>query len=244
MHFSPLAFAFQIANFLVLLWLLKRWLYAPLLAAIDRRRADLDRAKTAADDARAKAEIAERAAQARLVEIENTRSQLLDAAREDAMRERARIADAARGEAQSHAAAAQARLAAERDAATLALHAEAGNLARELARRLVERLPAEALAHGFEAAFDQWLEAQTAEARHALFAGDEAPQIRTAAPCDARAMAAWRAAFAQAAPHLPAPGFASDPGLGAGFEIDLPGGTVHFSLRAAADALEVRASDD
>ncbi|HUJ77073.1 MAG TPA: F0F1 ATP synthase subunit delta [bacterium] len=42
MNFDTTTFVFEILNFLVLLWLLHRFLYRPILAVIDRRQADIE----------------------------------------------------------------------------------------------------------------------------------------------------------------------------------------------------------
>ena len=49
----------QIANFLVLLWLLKRFLYRPILDGIDAREAEITQRMAAADQAKQDAEVAE-----------------------------------------------------------------------------------------------------------------------------------------------------------------------------------------
>ncbi len=49
----------QIANFLVLLWLLKRFLYRPILDGIDAREAEIAKRMAAAEQARKDAEVAE-----------------------------------------------------------------------------------------------------------------------------------------------------------------------------------------
>ncbi|MCK9515810.1 MAG: F0F1 ATP synthase subunit delta [Ottowia sp.] len=49
----------QLANFLLLVWLLKRFLYRPILAGIDAREAEIARRMSAADEAREQARAAE-----------------------------------------------------------------------------------------------------------------------------------------------------------------------------------------
>ena len=49
----------QIANFLVLVWLLKRFLYRPILDGIDAREAEITRRMAEAGEAQKKAQAAE-----------------------------------------------------------------------------------------------------------------------------------------------------------------------------------------
>ncbi len=93
----------QLANFLLLVWLLKRFLYRPILAGIDAREAEIAQRMAAADTARAEAQAAEqryrqlyrqtRSAQqdevaAALHATEHERQQLLDEARAQREREK------------------------------------------------------------------------------------------------------------------------------------------------------------
>ncbi|MCP5326587.1 MAG: hypothetical protein H7A09_09740 [Oceanospirillaceae bacterium] len=58
MSLDPLTFIFEILNFLVLLWLLKRFLYKPVQAAINQRREDLQKAMQLAQQREAQASAA------------------------------------------------------------------------------------------------------------------------------------------------------------------------------------------
>ncbi|MCB1679839.1 MAG: hypothetical protein KDI16_14235 [Halioglobus sp.] len=72
----------QIANFLVLVWLLKRFLYRPILDGIDAREAEIARGMAAAGEAQQKAQAAE-------TDYRNRQAQLLseqDAIVEEALR--------------------------------------------------------------------------------------------------------------------------------------------------------------
>ena len=56
MEFDWLTFGFEIVNFLVLVWLLHRLLYRPVLAMIQRRRDEIAAAARAAEARQAEAE--------------------------------------------------------------------------------------------------------------------------------------------------------------------------------------------
>jgi F-type H+-transporting ATPase subunit b len=74
----------QIANFVVLLWLLQRFLYRPILKAVDRREAEiskrLDVAAAAVEDAKKQSDIL----QQERTNLANERQSILNAAREEA----------------------------------------------------------------------------------------------------------------------------------------------------------------
>ena len=54
MEFDWTTFALEVVNFLVLVWLLKRFLYRPVLACSTRRRAEVERHMAEARDAQAR----------------------------------------------------------------------------------------------------------------------------------------------------------------------------------------------
>jgi len=56
MQIDTTTFILQLVNFAVLVWLLQRFLYRPVLAAIDRRRAAVEKTMSEARDLRAQAE--------------------------------------------------------------------------------------------------------------------------------------------------------------------------------------------
>jgi F-type H+-transporting ATPase subunit b len=80
--------AAQIINFLVLIWLLKRFLYRPILDGIDAREAEIEARIATANDAKTKANAAEAAYRIKLETFENRKSKLLNTVREEAERER------------------------------------------------------------------------------------------------------------------------------------------------------------
>jgi F-type H+-transporting ATPase subunit b len=100
----------EIINFLVLVWLLKRFLYQPVLQAIARRKAEIEASIAAADTKRAEADSLRQQYENRLTDWEHERSsaraalqQELDAERRrrleelraalESEREKARVAD-------------------------------------------------------------------------------------------------------------------------------------------------------
>ena len=243
MSFSPLAFAFQLVNFLVLAWLLKRWFYAPLLAAMDARRAELAGEHAAARAARIAADTAKAEADARIQALDAARAAVLDAARAQAASDRAHIAEAARKEAQDRIDNAGTRLAEERAAAKRSLRTEAVELGLVLAGQFVSGLPGRAVDQGLREALAAWRAALPSLDATVLLDGTAPSCITTPAPLDGSAQAAWRKLFAECFGTVAAPAFAHNPAIGAGVEIDFPGGSVRFSLRSTAADVLAHADD-
>lgn len=78
----------QITNFLVLIWLLKQFLYRPILDGIDAREAEIASRVSAAESADSKAKAAEAEYRAKLVTFESEKTALLEVARKKAFEER------------------------------------------------------------------------------------------------------------------------------------------------------------
>lgn len=80
--------AAQIANFLVLVWLLKRFLYRPILDGIDAREAEITERMQTAMRAKEKADAAETAFRDQLSALQFKQSEMTDTAREKAEQQR------------------------------------------------------------------------------------------------------------------------------------------------------------
>lgn len=244
MSFSPLAFAFQIANFLVVLWALRRWLYRPFLAAIDARRAELAEEREAARRAQADAETTRAVAEEARRRFEAEKQNDLAAARNEAAAERTRIIDAARTEAQARLQSVERRLASERIGAQRAIRSEATAIGIDIAERVLGALPASALDRGFIEAVDKWLSNRDAERNRTLFGSARSVRIATGSALDDEIQGLWTKLLARYTEGTPAVEFAIDPAIGSGVEIDLPGGNLRFSLRAAAEDIRKSANHD
>ena len=88
--------AAQVVNFLILVWLLKRFLYQPILNAIDAREKRIELALADADAKKAEAERERDAFQHKNDEFDQQRAAMLDQARDEAKAERLRLLDEAR----------------------------------------------------------------------------------------------------------------------------------------------------
>jgi F-type H+-transporting ATPase subunit b len=130
-------FFFELILFLVILFILAKWVLPIIVKAIDERQATIAKQFQDAEDAKLRLEAAEQEYKDALAETRRDASRL----REQAQAERAEIVEAARSEAQTRVeemlTAASDRMAAERQQAILALRGEIGELATTLAERVV-----------------------------------------------------------------------------------------------------------
>src|SRR6516225_1340247 len=134
----------QIINFVVLVWLLQRFLYKPVLRMIDARKAELQQQY---DGAKA----AEEQAKAGLAEVEAERANIAaerEAALKAAAAQQEDAAKARRAQAEREAAAlidgARNKLAIEHDRALTEARKMALDLGTDIARRLLAEMPLEA----------------------------------------------------------------------------------------------------
>ncbi|AVW90898.1 F0F1 ATP synthase subunit B family protein [Celeribacter baekdonensis] len=80
--------AAQIANFLVLIWLLKRFLYRPILDGIDAREAEIKARMQQAAEAEAAAKTTEASYRAQIAEMQSAQSDVSERLRQEAEAER------------------------------------------------------------------------------------------------------------------------------------------------------------
>lgn len=134
---EPGALVVNLVSFLVLLWLMKRYLFGPVGAFLEQRRQMIHQEISAAEADRA-------AAAAQRAEIESSRAAVLEAARaaaksleEAAAREAESIRSAARSQARDIERAARAATERERQEAAAQLRDEVGSAAVAMCRRLL-----------------------------------------------------------------------------------------------------------
>ncbi|SMF81321.1 ATP synthase F0 subcomplex B subunit [Tistlia consotensis] len=137
MAFDGWTFGFEIVNFLVLAFLLQRFAYRPLLAAIDRRKAATAQEVEAARSARGAAEALRSRLEDEQKALAGRKEAALAEAREAARTEREALLAKARDEAAALLEEGRKRLAGERRAVEGELRQEAGRLAVAIARHLL-----------------------------------------------------------------------------------------------------------
>jgi F-type H+-transporting ATPase subunit b len=144
MTFDPVTFAFELVNFLVLAWLLTRYVLRPLATGIEARRVALAEVRAQADERLKLADGKHAELEARSRELDTLREQVLADAAARAASERAHILDEARQDAAAERARAGALVEAERTAALAWVRDEAVERATQVAGRLLLQLAPEA----------------------------------------------------------------------------------------------------
>ena len=137
--------AAQIVNFLILVFLLKRFLYNPVIRVMDRREQRisdrLERARAREEEAESRAEEYEQAQQA----LAAKRDRQLQAAREEAETTRRRLLDEARAEVAERRAQWREALASEQKSIERSLHRQVAESVTDIARRVLDDLADQAL---------------------------------------------------------------------------------------------------
>lgn len=245
MRLSGWTLLLQVVNFLVLLWLLRRFLWKPVQAVLERRRAEVERAAADAAAARQAAAALQAELEAARADLAKEREAGLASAHAQAEAERAATLARARAELEATQAEARARLEQEREEAVAALRAQASELAVALAGRLLGAAGPHALEPFLDRALARLAELPPAQ-RRALWRGPSDGEVRavTASRLDEAARGRLREALARLVGEAPALAFEEEPALVAGVELHFPRQVLRFSWRdALAEAREEMARD-
>lgn len=228
----------QVVNFLILVWLLQRFLYAPVKAVIAKRRALVEQTLADAKAERAAVEAEKAALDKARADLDAQRQSILDAAQKDAEAKRKAAMEAAAKQADALLAKARDEAAAERAADVASLKGAIADAAVAIARRILAGTTGGDLDAAFRTRILAKLDALDAEAR--------APgpvRIITASPLANAQEAAWREAL-KARGFDKAPDFALDTTLVAGAELRLPRGDVRLAwadqIEEARDLLDAK----
>jgi F-type H+-transporting ATPase subunit b len=234
MHVSLWSVGFQIANFLVLALLLRRFLYAPVRRVIEKRKEEIDARFAEAEEKKAEADRAAADYRAKL-----------EAARQEAERDRARLL----AEAEKEAAATReegerkarellergrAALDAERQDAERALEAHAAEVATAVAERLLaESAPDsdEVFLARATARIDALEAPRKALLKKELLAGGA--EVVSAHALDERARSRFDDWVARLAEHAVPTKYAVDPALIAGVELRFAHDVWRFNWASA-----------
>ncbi|TPE53915.1 F0F1 ATP synthase subunit B family protein [Amaricoccus solimangrovi] len=238
MTFDWVTFGFQLVNILVLLAILRRFLFRPVVAVIARRQAETEATLAAAGTARAEAEAEARRARAEAEATAAARHDLLDKARAEAEAARATLLDQARAEAAKIVAEGAAAREREAGAARAEALGRARDLASVIAARAFEAQPPGL--SGYVARLTAALDALSPEERSALLGGGH-PRLAAPAPLPPADLDAARAAFAR---FGVTPGTETDPALIAGLEFRSDTGAVRNSLAHDLDRIAEALRDD
>jgi F-type H+-transporting ATPase subunit b len=244
MRFDWSTLALQLVNFAILVWLLQRFLYRPVLRLVDARRAALERDRTESARAAAQAKEQRSAIEAQRSGLAAERAAALGSAREEADK----LVAARRGQAEREAATlleeARKTLARERQQALEETRGAAVELAGDMARRVLAELPEPLRMQSWLERIDERLRGLPPNEKARLsaeLARGGALRVVTALPLPAAAADSWRARL-QDALGAGAVSFETDPALIGGAELRFPHATLGFSVQGAIRALagEVR----
>ncbi|HWB49674.1 MAG TPA: F0F1 ATP synthase subunit delta [Stellaceae bacterium] len=224
----------QAVNVLILIWILSRFLFRPVAAMIEQRRAAaaklIDEARTAHEQAAAELQKAVQ----QTAGLDLARSEALKKIAGEADAEKQAILAAARAEADRLRAAADSDIARASQNATEAHAARASQLAVDIATKLFARLPDAARIAGFIDGLAEGIAALPAPIRADI--GSTPIRLKAARMLTADETQACRQRLSQALGGRPIDiEVEVDPALLAGLEIDMPHAVVRNSFRADLD---------
>ncbi len=237
--------ALQLVNFAILVWLLQRFLYRPVLRVIDARR-------QAADTRYAEAQRTAEAARRQLAELETQRAgiaadrasalagaraqavQLIEARRTEAERDAQSLLDEARQT-----------LAKERETLLADARGVALDLAAGMARRVLEEIPESLRLAGWLERIDAHLRSLSPDQRAELageLAADAPLRVVSASAVPADAQERWRAQLRETLGADAVITFETNTALMGGAELRFPHATLGFSVESAVSALREEAA--
>ncbi|MGA9341908.1 MAG: hypothetical protein WBV61_06195 [Rhodanobacteraceae bacterium] len=236
MHLDWWTIGLQTVNFAILVWLLHRFLYKPVLHLIDNRKAEVQRqyddARTVEDEA--KAQLA--AVEAERAGISAEREAALKAAAAQAQEmAKARRAQAER-DAQALLDGTRKTLASERAQALEDCRRMALDLGAEFAQRLLAEVPMELRVEAWIERIEQHIAGLAKSERDALvqqLAGGKSLTVITAAPLSAATADIWRERLRRPLGVGVAIAFEANPELIAGAELHFPTAVLRFSWQSA-----------
>ena len=232
--------ALQTVNVLVLIWILGRFFFRPVANVVAKRQEEANKLLAAAAVVRQQA--VETRADADKLRAENraARDQLIAEAHKSAQAEKENLLAQTSQELAKLRSEAKAAIAQDRMAAEKAIIIRAGELAVEIAQRLLGRLPSEIALPAFLDGLCQKVHALPSEAKESFTsatAADHTIEVVTATPPSKEAMGQVRdslkAAFGADLPFE----FRADATLIAGIELHSPHTVVRNSWRADLDRI-------
>ena len=134
---NPVALLFQIVNFLLLLYLLNRFLFKRVFALLDERQAKITKGLEDAETAKRDRELARAEREAAVAEARKEAGEMLASANKIATDTRDEILAEARADAEKVTARAREEITAEKEKAMAELRAQVADLALEAAGKLV-----------------------------------------------------------------------------------------------------------
>jgi len=245
MQISWWTFALQVVNFLVLVWLLQRFLYRPVRDILEKRKRLATEAFTEADKAKKEAEAAQRRYEEARGKLAGERQAMLEAAHRASEEERAKRLEEARQEAQKLIATAHDSIAEERTRTLTGLETDVASLAVTLAGKLLDKLGGSITSGVFldqtEQALKTLPDAERRRLERDLAANGAHVTVVTAAPLKSQEQKAWQSRLEGNLERSLQIDFDVDPKLIAGAAVHFPHMVVSFAwadqLKEAKQAL-------
>jgi len=233
MHIEWWTLALQAINFLVLVWLLWRFLYRPVRAVIEKRKALSEEAFAKAAAKEAEVDALKKKMEADRAALAQERQDLLKKLHEDAAAERETALEKARADAKKLIEDARETIAKERQGALAEMEAQAGQLAVDLASTLLSGIETNALGDAYLEKLAAQLDAMSASDLEELKKDLEPAAARvlvvTAVPIAEAEQARWRKRLAAKLGRDDKTGFETDPAIVGGAELRFPHTTLKFT---------------
>jgi F-type H+-transporting ATPase subunit b len=242
MTFDWWTLALQAVNFLVLVWLLQRFLYKPVAGIIEKRRQDADKVMQEAERAKAEAEAARQDYENRMAEVAAERKRVLDEAHEAIGAERRAALDDARKEAEELIETARENIEKEKSAALKSLKGQIAELAGDMAAKLLNKAAPHVSDDSYLQAVCDKIDALPAKEkgrlRKSLSAEDASLTVVTAQPLSRNSKTEWRKKLVAALDPETRTQFATDSGLIGGAELRFPDAVLRVSWNAELGKLK------
>jgi F-type H+-transporting ATPase subunit b len=223
----------QAVNFLVLVWLLWRFLYRPVRDVIEKRKTLAEQAFAEADARMAEAETKGQEFEEAKARLAQERQDMLKKLHGELEAERAKVLEAARAEAQKLTEEARAAIAGEREATLAEIQTQVEELAGDLAAGLLRNVDAAALNDIFLGQLESKLKALPADELKRLEADLAKNSARiavvTATPLAAKEQKRWTERLETRLGHTVNAKFTADPEILGGAEVHFPHAVLKFT---------------
>jgi F-type H+-transporting ATPase subunit b len=248
MHIDWWTLGLQAVNFLILIWLLQRFLYKPVTRLLERRRQDVEKAFAEAEDLRRQAETDSKAYEAKTAALAEERLNVIQSARVEIEEERTKVLTETSQKADALMTTQRQALAEERANTLTELRQQTTDLAVSLAETLLREVRSETIAETFLERLEKQLLTMDEAERNRLFgARRESPSLRvvTAPPLNDARQDAWRKRLAAGIGGGCQIHFEADNSLIVGASIHFPAASLEVSWSGALnDARRELARDE
>lgn len=233
MSFDWWTFGLQVVNFLVLVWLLHRFLYKPVRAVMKQREERASAALAEAEASRKEAGAEKAKYEAEVASFGQQQADLVAKAREDATKQAAIIAETAQKKADALIAEAKEAAERERRQSEAAMRNDIADLAVDLAKTILKQTGPGGLNAAFRQRIMAELDARPAADREEMKRDAASPgaevKVITAEELSDGDKAAWTDALKEKLGLAAAPVFAVDAGIVGGAELRLPHAAIRFT---------------